>query len=273
MFLMNTERIYLYEGNEDIYLDLYVMNDSRLAMRDGMLIIPGGGYGYVCMDREGEKTALAYLARGVNAYVLNYRCAKTDVFPMHLEYAARAMRWIKENAASHNTNPERVFVSGFSAGGHLAATLTTKYAFIEEKLGLEKDTAKPKGAVLSYPVITAIGPCHKGSFSSLLNKPFQEITDEEKAFHSVENHVNSDTPPAFIWHTSEDKSVPVHSSLKLALAYADAGVPFALHVYPYGPHGIALATEYSNPADSVSSVQPMAARWLEDSIEWMKTIK
>ena len=117
MILMNAERVYLYEGNEEIYLDLYVINDSRLAPRDGMLVIPGGGYSAVCIDREGEKTALAYLARGVNAYVLNYRCAKEDVFPMHLEYAAVAMKWIKDNASSHNTNPERIFVSGFSAGG------------------------------------------------------------------------------------------------------------------------------------------------------------
>ena len=272
MFLMNTERIYLYEGNSDIYLDLYVINDTRLSVRDGMLVIPGGGYCGVCVDREGEKTALAYLARGINAYVLNYRCAKEDVFPMHLEYAARAMKWIKDNAASHNTNPERIFVSGFSAGGHLAATLTTKYAFIEEKLGFEKDEAKPRGAVLAYPVITAIGPCHQGSFVNLLNKPFDEITDEEKAFHSVENHVDAETPPAFIWHTSEDGAVPVHSSLKLGLAYANAGVPFSLHVYPYGPHGIALATEYSNAHDGVNRVQPLAEAWLEDSIAWMKTV-
>ena len=111
MFLMNTERVYLFDGCEDIYLDLYVINDTRLPLRDGMLVIPGGAYSGVCMDREGEKTALAYLARGVNAYVLNYRCAKEDVFPMHLEYAARAMKWIKDNAKDHNTNPERVFVS------------------------------------------------------------------------------------------------------------------------------------------------------------------
>lgn len=273
MFLMNTERVYLFEGNRDIYLDLYVINDTRLLSRDGMLVIPGGGYGGVCMDREGEKTALAYLARGINAYVLNYRCAKTDVFPMHLEYAARAMKWIKDNAKDHNTNPDRIFVSGFSAGGHLAATLNTKYNFIEEKLGYEKDEVKPRGAVLCYPVITAIGPCHKGSFTNLLNKPFEEISEEEKAYHSVENHVNSDTPPAFIWHTSEDGAVPVHSSLKLGMAYANAGVPFALHVYPYGPHGIALATEYSNAHDGVNRVQPLAYGWLEDSIEWMKTIK
>ena len=99
------------------------------------------------------------------------------------------------------------------------------------------------------------------------------ISEEEKAYHSVENHVNSDTPPAFIWHTSEDGAVPVHSSLKLGMAYANAGVPFALHVYPYGPHGIALATEYSNAHDGVNRVQPLAYGWLEDSIEWMKTIK
>ena len=192
---------------------------------------------------------------------------------MHLEYAAVAMKWIKDNAESHNTNPERIFVSGFSAGGHLAANLTTDYAFIEAKLGYSKNTVKPKGAVLCYPVITAIGPCHKGSFVNLLNKPFEEITDEEKAYHSIENRVTSETPPAFIWHTSEDGAVPVHSSIKLGLAYANAGVPFSLHVYPYGPHGIALANEYSNPDDGIERSQPLAERWLDDSIEWMKTVK
>ncbi len=272
MFLMNTERVYFIDGKTDIYLDLYVINDTRLNKRDGMLVIPGGGYGIVALDREGEKTALAYLARGVNAYVLNYRCAREDVFPMHLEYAALAMKWIRENADKHNTNPERIFALGYSAGGHLAASLTTRYNFAEERLGLKKDSVKPKGAVLCYPVITAIEPCNKGSFAGLLNKPYEDLTDEEKAYHSMENYVKSDTPPAFIWHTSEDKAVPVHSSLKLALAYANAGVPFALHVYPYGPHAIALATEYSNPQDGLSRVQPLAMGWLDDSIEWMKTI-
>ena len=273
MQLVNTERIYLFEGVKDIFLDLYVMNDKRLKPRDAMLVIPGGGYGYVCLDREGEKTALAYLARGINAYVLNYRCKKEDVFPKHLEYAARAMKWIRENAESHNTNPERVFATGFSAGGHLCATLATKHEYIENLLGFEKGVAKPLGVVLAYPVITAIGPCHKGSFMHLLDKHFEEITDEEKKLHSLEFQVNENTSPAFIWHTAEDQAVPPHSSLKLALAYADAGVPFTLHIYPYGPHGTALATEYSNPNDGKPRVQPMAAKWFEESIDWMQTVK
>ena len=272
MFLMNTERVYFFEGHDDIYLDLYVINDNRLSPRDGMLVIPGGGYGIVALDREGEKTALAYLARGLNAYVLNYRCAKEDVFPMHLEYAARAMKWIKENAEKHNTNPERIFALGYSAGGHLCASLTTRYNFIEERLGYEKDSVKPRGSVLGYPVITAFEPCNTSSFAGLLKKPYASLTDEEKAYHSMENYVTEETPSAFIWHTSEDTTVPVHNSLKLALAYANAGVPFALHVYPYGPHAIALATEYSNHKDNPERTQPLASAWLDDSIEWMKTI-
>lgn len=272
MFLFNTDRIYFMEEREDVYLDLYVMNDERIGLRDGMLVIPGGGYGYVCMDREGEKTALAYVARGVNAFVLNYRAIDEDVYPMHLEYAALAMAWIKNNAKAFGTNPERIFASGYSAGGHLCATLATKTEFIENRLGLEKGITKPRGVVLCYPVTSAYEPTHKGSFTSLLNKPFDKITEEERELHSVEKNITKDTPPAFIWHTAEDGAVPVQGTLNLALAYANAGASFTLHVYPYGPHGIALATEYANQRDGIPRVQPLAARWLDDSIDWMKTV-
>lgn len=268
MFFLKTDRVYLYEDREDVYLDLYVVNDTRYVKADGILVIPGGGYGYVCMDREGEKTALAYAARGVNAFVLNYRAAEEDVYPMHLECAALAMAWIKNHAEEYATNPDRIFATGYSAGGHLCATLATKYRLMEEKFGFSKDFIRPLGVVLSYPVTTAYGPTHQGSFVNLLNKPFDSLTDEEKDFHSVELNVTENTPPAFMWHTAEDGAVPVQGTLKLAIAYANAKVPFALHVYPYGPHGLALATDFAHLCP-----QPLAEAWLDDSIKWMKTIK
>ncbi len=271
MFLLKTERIYLIDGVDDVFLDVYAIDDKRLAPRDAVLVIPGGGYSYVCLDREGEKTALAYVARGVNAFELNYRASEKDVFPMHLEYAALAMNYIREHAEEYNVNPERIFAEGYSAGGHLCASLATMHGFVEKRLGLPENSARPRGVVLAYPVISAYIPTHGASIANLLNKPFSALTDEERDAYSLEKHVTSETPPAFIWHTATDKDVPVQGSLKYAMACADNGVPFTLHVYPYGPHGICLATDYTSTA-TPESTQPLAEGWLDASIKWMKTI-
>ncbi len=274
MFLLKTDRIYLFDGNDEIYIDCYAVDDKRHAPRDAMLVIPGGGYGYVCMDREGEKTALAYTARGINAFVLNYRAGSDDVYPMHLECAVRAMAWIRAHAEEYSVNPERIFAMGYSAGGHLCGTLATQHTLIEEKLGLVKNTARPLGIVMCYPVVSAFEPTHKDSFHSLLNKPYEELSYEEKRMHSVECNITKDTCPAFIWHTAEDNAVPVHNSLRLAMAYADAGVGFALHVYPYGPHAICLGKDFCSAGPQYSDrIQPLAETWLEDSIKWMETVK
>lgn len=271
MFFFKNERIYLRKDDPEIYLDAYAVDDKRLKPRDAVLIIPGGAYAYVCLDREGEKTALAYAARGVNAFVLNYRAAADDVFPMHLECAALAMAWIRLHSEDYNVNPERVFSLGFSAGGHLCGSLATMYKYVEERLGLDKGIAKPCGIVMAYPVVSAYRPTHEDSFKNLLNKPFDAYTDEERMIYSIEMNVKENTPPAFIWHTASDEAVPVQGTLKLALAYANAGVPFTLRVYPYGPHGIGLGTDYSNNGED-ARIQPIAAKWVEESIEWMKTI-
>jgi len=271
MFLFKNERIYLDENDHDIFLDVYSIDDKRLKPRDAMLVIPGGAYSNVCLDREGEKTALAYVARGVNAFVLNYISSPDDVFPVHLERAALAMAWIKEHAEDYNVDAKRVFAVGFSAGGHLCGTLATMHSFAEERLGLEKDAARPYGIVMAYPVVSAFRPTHEGSFKNLLNKPFDSLTDEERLIHSIEMNVKESTPPAFLWHTATDNGVPVQGTLKLAIAYANAKVPFTVRVYPYGPHGIALGTDYSNNGGE-ALIQPIAAKWLEESIEWMKTV-
>lgn len=272
MFLLNTERVYLCEGNANIYLDVYAVNDSRLTPRDSVFILPGGGYSNVALDIDGEKGALAYVARGINAFVLNYiEKRENDSFPVHLERAALAMAYIRGNAEKYNLNPERVFALGFSAGGHLTATLATKHRFAEERLGLSEGIARPYGIILAYSVISAYTPTHNATFVNLLKKPFKELSREERDFHSADMHVSADTPPAFIWHTSEDKAVTPHGSIKLAMAYANAGIPFALHVYPYGPHGMALASEFSSPIGCESRTQPLAQPWLEDSIKWMKS--
>ena len=269
---MLTERIYLSEDKR-AWLDTYV-SDFKAYRRDAMLVIPGGGYRAVCSDREGEMVALAYYAKGFNAFVLNYRVAEEgDVYPTQLLDACRAVLHIKENAEKYNTNAERVFAVGFSAGGHLAGSLAllAKDELVLSTLGVTADDLKIKGVVLSYPVVTAMADTHRGSFEYLTGMTFDNIPQELKRKYSLEENVDASSPPAFIWHTAEDKTVPVIGSLMLASSYVKNNVPVSIHVYPYGCHGISLATEFSNYEARVA--QPLAQRWLDDSVDFLNTLK
>ena len=263
------ERIYL-DSEERAYIETYVNTDAREEVRDAILVIPGGGYQTVCLDREGECIAVAYAARGLNAFVLNYRVGKDEHYPNQLLDAAKAMAYIKENAEKYNINPDRVFAVGFSAGGHLCGTLATLHGEAEEILGLPRDTARPTGVVLSYPVVTALHNTHRGSFERLLAKPFDEITEEEKMHFSLEMNINKDTSPAFIWHTAEDKVVPPVGSIRLAEAYVRAGAKVELHLYPYGSHGLALSNDVT--VAKGQQIQPKAEAWVKEAVEWMKTV-
>lgn len=268
---MLIERIYLSDDKR-AYLDTYV-SEFRNAPRDAMLVIPGGGYRAVCADREGELVALAYAARGYNAFVLNYRVAEEgDVYPTQLLDACRALLHIKKNAEKYYINADRIFAIGFSAGGHLAGSLAlmTKDKKVLDTLGVTSEDLKIKGVVLSYPVTTALLPTHKGSFEYLTGMPFDEIPEDLKKKYSLEENVDENSPPAFIWHTAKDNVVPVIGSLNLATKYVEKGVPVTIHVYPYGCHGISLATAYANHEARVA--EPLAERWLEDSIDFLKSL-
>ena len=264
------ERIYL-DKEEKAYIETYVNTDSRKDPRDAILVIPGGGYHTVCLDREGECVAVAYASRGVNAFVLNYRVGEGVHYPNQLLDAAKAMAYIKENAEKYHINPDRVFAVGFSAGGHLCATLATLHGEAEELLGLPKGVARPRGVVLSYPVITALAPTNEASFQNLLGKPFSEITEEEKKHLSIEENITADTPPAFIWHTAEDKTVPPMGSFRLAEAYALCGVPVEMHLYPYGPHATAVGT-YISSGGNPDYIDSKIAEWIPESVAFMKTV-
>ncbi len=263
------ERIYL-DDERCVYIDTYANTDTRISPLDAILVIPGGGYGCVCSNREGEPIALAFASHGINAFSLHYRTGAGVKYPDHLVDAARAVAYIKENAVRYHINPDRVFAVGFSAGGHLCGTLATLYREAEELLGLPKDTVRPRGVVLSYPVVTALHKTHNGSFENLLRKPFSEITDEEKKHFSIEENVNADTPPAFIWHTAEDKIVPLFGSIRLAEAYYRAGARVEFHLYPYGAHGLALSNEVT--VAEGQPIQPKAQGWVKEAVEWIKTV-
>ena len=262
------EKIYIDSSDERVFLETYALCDPNVAPRDAILVIPGGGYSGVS-EREGMYTALAFLGKGINTFVLTYSVGEHAVYPRQLLDACRALKYIKENAEKYHINPDRIFALGYSAGGHLLGTLTTLHSVGERELGLPEDYLKVRGSIFCYPVITAYGPTHTRSFENLLKKPFDEITDGEKELLSIEKNITPDSPPAFIWHTSEDRGVPINGSLKLCQAYYDAGQAVELHVFPYGPHGIALGTEYTS-YNGDACIQPRAEIWVDEAFKWLK---
>lgn len=265
---MQEKRIYLEAEGEAPYIDCYLRCDGTSPT---MLVIPGGGYGMVCSDREGGPIAEAFFEKGYSAFVLTYRVAPNHRYPTQLLDAARAIAYIRENAGALSVDPNRIFTVGFSAGGHLVGTVATSHAYAEKLLGLPENFARPTGSVYAYPVVSAMCPTHVGSFENLSGVPFCELTDEQKRLFSIEENVTEKTPPAFIWHTAVDELVPVYGSIRLAEAYIKCGVPVSLHIYPYGTHGVALANAKTECGNE-NWIQPLAEGWVDYAAEFLKTV-
>jgi acetyl esterase/lipase len=224
-----------------------------------VLICPGGGYGFVS-DREAEPVALAFLAAGCTAAVLRYTVAPQGRYPLPLNEAAAALAFLRENADEWHIDPKRVFVCGFSAGGHLAAMLGCLWP--ETAQGA---LARPAGTILCYPVISGGDCAHRGSFENL--------TDGDPALTrrlSLETRVDENTAPAFLWHTADDPGVPAENSLRYASALARQGIPYALHIFPSGRHGLSLANPLTAPESDVAMVNPAAARWFGMAVDWIR---
>ncbi len=209
---------------------------ASTGSRPAVLILPGGGYDHVS-DREGEPVARKFTAAGYVCFVLKYSCAPLS-YPVQLQEAAMAMGYIRQNAERYGVDPEHVAAVGFSAGGHLCGMLGMLYDVPElAAIGTPRQL-KPDALGLCYPVAVAWGRTHEGTF--------QNISGAEETLRgqlSLEKRVRPDMPPVFIWHTRQDVSVPCRNSLLLAAALEEQGVPFALHIYHRGPHGLSVANE------------------------------
>ena len=243
-------------------------------IRNAILVIPGGGYGVVCSDREGEPIALAFLPYGYNGFVLHYsvRESSEKTFPAQLIQASMAMKHIKDHAEEYNIDPEKVFVTGFSAGGHLTASLGILWHLKEiyEAVDMPYGYNKPAGIMPVYPVITGIEKF--GDFGSVENLwGTKDLTEEQRVAVSLERHVDEKSSPAYIVHTSNDQLVPVQNSLVLANAYAEAGLPFELHIYPDGPHGMALGNQITECGEKKYN-DPCFAKWIENAVLWAEKI-
>jgi len=222
-----------------------------------VLICPGGGYG-MCSDREAEPVALPFLAAGCTAAVLRYSVAPAR-HPTQLHEAAAAMAYLREHADEFHIDPARIFVCGFSAGGHLAAMLGCLWH--ETPQG---ELARPTGIILSYPVISGGKYAHRGSFENLTGGD-AALTEAL----SLEKRVDERTAPAFIWTTADDGAVPAMNSILMAQALAEKKIPYALHIFPQGVHGLSMADELTAPAGCAAMVNSHAAQWFSLAVEWV----
>ncbi len=259
------EVINLREGHPDVFLETYIAEPVGGKRRKAMLVIPGGGYGGVCADREGEPIALAFLPYGYNAFVLHYTVGRKEPYPAQIREVAMAIKHIKDNAERYCIDPDKLFVVGFSAGGHLTASAGVFWnrPEVTEGLDIPYGYNKPRGIMPIYPVISQKG--HAASLYNLLCK--DDPTQDELDYVSVDKHVDSDSSPAFIVHSADDELVDARNSLDFAMAYANAGVEYELHIFPHAQHGVALGNEITDCGNPKWN-EPMIAEWVRMAAYW-----
>ena len=266
-----TLTIYAHEDYPEVYGE---------RNRPMIVICPGGGYEHVS-PREGEAIALQFMTTGAHAAVLRYDVSGQGAeFPQHLLELAASVAYVRKHAAEYCIDPDKILVAGFSAGGHLAASLECfwKEKWLEElmqaEIGATMKDYQPNGEILAYPVITSGEFAHRGSFVKIMGSEAEQgyaglsATELEEKL-SLENQVTSDFPQTFMWHTFEDGAVPLENSLFFAEALRKAGVNFEYHVFPHGGHGYALATKETAMKEG-KEINAQCAQWIDLFKSWMK---
>ena len=226
-----------------------------------IIVCPGGGYAHLA-PHEGEGYARWLADNGIAAFVLKYRLGSDGYrHPSMLQDAARAVRLVRANATEWCLDAQRIGIIGSSAGGHLAATLLTHFDAGDPDAAdaVERQSSRPDVAILCYAVITLGGFTHQGSKNNLLGTNASPALVEEL---SNELRVTKETPPTFLWTTFEDKAVPLENTLQFAEALRRAGVPFDLHIYQKGGHGMGLGSHEYDPG----KFHP----WVHDCVFWLK---
>ena len=223
-----------------------------------VVICPGGSYRALASNHEGRQVASYLNSLGVAAFVLRYRLGPRYHHPIELGDAQRAIRLLRSHAADWRLDPARIGIVGFSAGGHLAMTASTKFDAGSTAASdpIDRLSSRPDFSILGYPVISMTEEwTHKGSRTMLLGENF----DPELAKSlSGEKAVTKETPPTFIFQTTEDTVVPAENAVHYYLALRKAGVPAEMHVFEKGPHGVGLA----NDDAALSEWSKLMANWL-----------
>ncbi len=249
-----TDEVEVVDDSQDIIklrnvqtpsMDIFLPSE-RIRTGQAVLICPGGGYAMLAYDSEGTDIAKWFNSKGVVAIVLKHRLptslSNTVSYKSPILDAQRAIRLIRQNAQAWGVDPAKVGVMGFSAGGHLASTLSTHYdtQYAEAVDDVDKLSARPDFSILIYPVVTFKDDYTDNGTRTRLTR--SQVTPELIEEFSNELHVDAATPPAFLIHSSNDKVVPVQNSLQYYQKLIENGVEAEMHIYPEGGHGYALAT-------------------------------
>jgi len=249
------------QGNDDIdkpSLTIFLPVKNQ-ANGTGIVVCPGGGYSHLATNHEGRQVANWLNSLGIAAFVLKYRLGPKYHHPVELGDAQRAIRMVRANAAEYGVSPSRVGIMGFSAGGHLTSSAGTHFdaGNAGDADPIQRASSRPDFLVLGYPVISLTTQyTHKGSLHNLLGEnPDPKLAESL----SSELQVTSQTPPTFLFHTTEDRTVPVENSVLFYLALRKAGVAAEMHIFEKGPHGVGLDLR-----------DPVLGKWPELLANWFR---
>lgn len=256
----------------DAVLSTYILDNHEevdiARKRPLILICPGGGYQFRSF-RESEPVAVRMLGLGYHAAVLRYDVAPVT-FPAQLLQTLGAIACVRRHAEEWNVDDNKIILMGFSAGGHLAASAGVFWSrpHYSRLLDLTPAEVRPGALVLSYPVITGGEHANRPSIDNLLGDTNRMYLDTV----SLENQVNEQVPPCFIWHTGDDAVVLVENAILLASALRKSGVPFELHIFAEGPHGLSLSNQEVYGTNHSESIRPRAAKWVGLMDAWLRQL-
>lgn len=231
--------------------------------RPAVIICPGGGYVYLS-DREADPVALRFASYGINAFVLRYSISDKP-FPTALLEVAAAVDFVRKNSEKWDINPQNISVCGFSAGGHLAASLAVHWNKDFITTPMKNANCRPDKAILSYPVITSGEYSHKESIKSIIG---ENPLEERKKLVSLEKQVGNHVPPVFIWHCADDGCVPVQNTVNFISALSENSISYEAHIYPSGGHGIALADDCTSSYKDQEN--EICSQWFCNALRFIK---
>lgn len=269
---MRYQEIKIQADGQEATLTTYLLNNSseidENRLRPLVILCPGGGYRMVS-DREAEPVAIQLNARGIHVAILRYSVYPAK-FPTALTQLAKSVAYAREHAKEWNVREDRIVVMGFSAGGHLAASLGTLWqeSFLEEIMQMPKENYQPNGCLLCYPVISSGEYAHRDSFHALLQERYDELVEQM----SLEKRVTKFMPPTFLWHTFEDDAVPIENTLYLSQALNEKKIPFELHIYPKGWHGLSLANEETRSKKETRTLPAECQSWITLAGTWLNNL-
>lgn len=269
---MLQQRIFVpSSGKYEVPVDIYVPNvldevDPTIH-RPAVVICPGGGYTHMGV-RETEPIAMRFLAHGFNAFVVWYRFAPYR-FPVPQQDTAAAVACVRAHAEEWHTDPDRIAVMGFSAGGHLAGSIGTMWQHAElwADMGITPEQVRPNALVLGYAVLADGELGDVSSYAHLTGS-------NDPAVHSrvsVVGNVTEKCPPTFLWQTFDDGVVKVENALLMGAALAKYHIPCEIHIYPHGPHGSGLCNEQCAGRVNPMYELPYCAEWPEKAAHFLKT--